>query len=615
MSQDTDRYKLFSRRAIVLGGLKIGVFGGLAARLGYLQISEQQKFQTMSDKNRIGHRMLPASRGEIVDRFGVPLAVNNQNFRAFIIPEQIEDLDRIFDKLSNFIFLSEFEIEEVRIAITKQRRFTPVLIKEGLNWQQTARLEFHLPELPGLFIEEGEVRHYPLGPATAHLIGYVGRVSETEMTSDPIMSMPGFRIGKTGIEKKYDPVLRGKAGSVRTEVNAVGREIRELAKTESEDGHRVKLTIDAELQIYCQELLAQHKSASCVVMDSQNGQVYALCSSPSFDPNLFSFGISAEQWEELLSNPAVPLTNKAIAGHYPPGSTFKIVTALAALEAGIIDDSTSFYCRGYHEVGRDRFHCWKASGHGHVNLKKSLQQSCDVFYYEVAEKLGIEKIAQMSRRLGLGDQLGIEIPGERSGLVPDKNWKRGHFGTKWQLGETVIASIGQGYLLTTPLQLATMTARVINGKKAVKPILTYDVEGLKVPKPEWPELNINQRHLDLVIQGMNAVTMSEKGTARAARIKEEGMSMGGKTGTAQVRRTTRAQRRAGVKNEDLPWKDRHHALFIAHAPIDNPRYVCAVVVEHGVSGSGTAAPLARDIMTEVQRRNPAINQTSGSESL
>lgn len=608
MSQDTDRYKLFSRRAIVLGGIKLGLFGGLAARLAYLQISEQKKFQTLSDKNRIGHRLLPASRGEIIDRFGVPLAVNNQNFRVFVVPEQVEDIDHLFEKLRSFIVLTEFEAEEIKIAISKQRRFTPVLIREGLNWQQTAQLEFHLPDLPGIFIEEGEIRHYPLGPSTAHLIGYVGRVSENEITTDPIMAMPGFRIGKTGIEKQYDLSLRGQAGSVQTEVNAVGREIRELDRKEGADGQRINLTIDAELQIYCQERLAEHKSASCVIMDAFNGEVYALCSSPSFDPNMFSVGISAEQWEGLLSDPAVPLTNKAIAGHYPPGSTFKMVTALAALEAGIITESTSFYCPGHHMVGRDRFHCWRPGGHGDVNLVKSLQQSCDVYYYEVAEKTGIDKIAKMARRLGLGTQLGLEIPGERSGLVPDQDWKRGHFGSKWQLGETVIAAIGQGYLLTTPLQLATMTARIVNGKKAVKPVLTRPGPDAAPPAESWEALNLHPYHLELVLRGMNAVTMTERGTAYAARIQEPGMSMGGKTGTAQVRRITMTQRRAGVKNEDLPWKDRHHALFTAHAPANNPRYVCAVVIEHGISGSAAAAPVARDIMTEIQRRDPAARQ-------
>lgn len=613
MSNDSDRYKTFSRRAMVLGGAKLAVFGGLAARLGYLQIVEQKRFQTLSDKNRIGHRMLPASRGEITDRFGVPLAINNQNFRAFLVPEQVDDYDTLFKNLQNFIVLTDFEIEEIKIDISRQSRFTPVLVKEGLNWQQTAQLEFHLPELPGLFIEEGEIRNYPLLESTAHIVGYVGRVNENEMTDDPIMKMPGFRIGKTGIEKQYDLALRGKAGSVRTEVNAVGREIRELERENGTDGHRVTLTIDAELQNFCQSVLAREKSASCVVMDAYTGEVYALCSSPGFDPNLFTYGISTEQWEELLNHPAVPLTNKAIAGSYPPGSTFKMITALAALKDGIIDANTTHYCSGVHQVGRDKFHCWKSSGHGRVNLTAALQQSCDVYFYEISEKLGIEKIADMARRFGLGKELGLDISGERGGLVPDHKWKQGRFGAKWQLGETIVASIGQGYLLATPLQLATMTARLVNGGREVTPFLAKSVGHKKMNTSPAADMKLPKDHLDLVIRGMNAVTMTKDGTAFDARIKDPAMAMGGKSGTSQVRRITRAQRAAGIKNEDLPWKDRHHALFVAHAPINDPRYVCAVVVEHGVSGSGAAAPLARDIMLEVQRRDLAGLQKKAPE--
>ena len=494
-------------------------------------------------------------------------------------------------------------MEEIKINISKQRRFSPVLVKEGLNWDQTAQIEFNLPDLPGLFIDEGEIRNYPLGLSTAHIIGYVGKVNKNELTDDPIMSMPGFRIGKSGIEKKYDLHLRGKTGAVQTEVNAYGREIRELNKKPGQKGERVNLTIDAELQIFCQEILSHQKSASCVVMNAHTGEVYAMCSSPSFDPNLFTYGISADQYEELLSTPGAPFTNKVISGAYPPGSTFKMITALAALKHKVITKNSSFTCNGYHDIGKDRFHCWKRSGHGRVDLVKSLQQSCDIFYYEVAQKLGIEKIADMARTFGLGEKLDIDLPTERSGLVPDKNWKRGRFGDRWHIGETVVAAIGQGYLQTTPLQLATMTARIVNGGYAVQPHLTSTSR----QKEKWPKINISKSYLDLVMRGMNAVTMTEKGTAYSARITEDKMSMGGKTGTAQVKRITRAQRLAGIKNEDLPWKHRHHALFVAHAPAKKPKYVCCVIVEHGVSGSGTAAPIARDIMIETQRRDPAKN--------
>ncbi len=599
MSEETEKFKRFSRRAFVLGGIQAGIFGGLAARLGYLQIAQEEKFKTLSDQNRIGHRLLNAERGLIVDRFGVPLAINSQNFRAFLVPEHIDNLDMFFTRIRGYIPLSQFEEDEIRLTISKQRRFTPVLVKEGLSWEQVAQLEFNIPELPGLFIDEGEVRHYPLGLSTAHVVGYVGKVNEAELTDDPIMRLPGFRIGKSGVEHQYDLTLRGTAGAVQSEVNAIGREVRELNIEEGAQGDRVGLTLDAELQIYCQEVLAREKSASCVVMDADTGAVYAMASSPSFDPNLFTTGITAEQYIELESTPGAPFTNKTIAGAYPPGSTFKMITALAALENKAINRNFSVTCKGYHDVGNQRFHCWKRSGHGRIDLISSLQQSCDIFYYEIAEKLGIEKLAEMARRFGLGDKTGIDLPGERGGLVPDKNWKRGHFGTKWRPGETVNASIGQGYLQTTPLQLAVMTARLVNGGLAVEPHIT--AQNHVIPK----KIDVKKTHLDLIMRGMNSVTMTEKGTAKDSRIGIVGQEMGGKTGTAQVKRITRAQREAGIKNEELPWKHRHHALFVAYAPIKKPKYVCSVVVEHGVSGSSAAAPLARDIMKMAQKRDPA----------
>ena len=589
----------FPAAPLCLAGFKPAFFGGLAARLGYLQIAQEEKFKTLSDQNRIGHRLLNAERGLIVDRFGVPLAINSQNFRAFLVPEHIDNLDMFFTRIRGYIPLSQFEEDEIRLTISKQRRFTPVLVKEGLSWEQVAQLEFNIPELPGLFIDEGEVRHYPLGLSTAHVVGYVGKVNEAELTDDPIMRLPGFRIGKSGVEHQYDLTLRGTAGAVQSEVNAIGREVRELNIEEGAQGDRVGLTLDAELQIYCQEVLAREKSASCVVMDADTGAVYAMASSPSFDPNLFTTGITAEQYIELESTPGAPFTNKTIAGAYPPGSTFKMITALAALENKAINRNFSVTCKGYHDVGNQRFHCWKRSGHGRIDLISSLQQSCDIFYYEIAEKLGIEKLAEMARRLGLGDKTGIDLPGERGGLVPDKNWKRGHFGTKWRPGETVNASIGQGYLQTTPLQLAVMTARLVNGGLAVEPHIT--AQNHVIPK----KIDVKKTHLDLIMRGMNSVTMTEKGTAKDSRIGIVGQEMGGKTGTAQVKRITRAQREAGIKNEELPWKHRHHALFVAYAPIKKPKYVCSVVVEHGVSGSSAAAPLARDIMKMAQKRDPA----------
>ncbi len=603
---DLERYQRFSRRSLLLGGLHGAIFIGLGARLGYLQVTQKEHYKTLSDKNRIGVKYLPVNRGSITDRFGVPLAVNEQDFRVFLIAEQAEDVDILIQKIRDFIPLSIREEKKIKKEIKRKRSFTPVMIKDGLSWEQVAKIEANLPYLAGISIDEGRVRAYPMGEASAHIVGYVGSVNSAELTDEPIMSLPGFKIGKTGIEKKYDKILRGSVGISQVEINAVGREIRELSRKEGHDGKRIELSIDAELQIYCQTRLAQEKSACVVVMDAKTGEIYAMSSSPSFDPNLFTRGISAEQWEELLSNPGKPLTNKTVSGQYPPASTFKMVTALAAFESGIIKPSHNVVCNGYIEVGSDKFHCWKAAGHGKVDVISALAESCDIYFYDIARQVGIDKIAKMARKLGLGQKLGIEIPSEAAGLIPDKHWKMGRFGQKWHIGETIVASIGQGYIQTTPLQLATMTARMVNGGYAVKPTLIHSIDGKKSRQKKYKYLGLNKKYLKLVIKGMSDVVNSKKGTANSSQITDKGFQMGGKTGTSQVRRITKKQRAEGIKNSDLPWKYRHHALFTGFAPTKNPRYICTVIVEHGGSGSKAAAPIAKDIIIKTKERNPAL---------
>ncbi len=603
MNRDMERYKEFTRRAFIVGLAQTALFGTLAARLGYLQLVEKEKFQTLSDRNRISLRLIPAGRGEIMDRFGVPLAINSQNFRAFLVPEQADDVNATLDKLSKVIPVTDFDRQEVLAEIKKHRQFTPILVKENLTWDDMARAELNLPELPGVSMDEGEVRSYPFGDATAHIIGYVGRVSESEMTNDPIMMIPGFRIGKSGVEKKFDETLRGVAGQVQAEVNVVGREIRELNHTDAKKGHRLTLTLDADLQMQCQEMLKVEKSAAAIAMDAHTGEVYALCSHPSFDPNVFSRGIPADLWEELLADDTHPLTNKAVAGQYPPGSTFKMVTALAILEAGI-SPGASVFCPGYYMLGKQKFHCWKPAGHGTVNVNGALCMSCDTYFYEMGKRIGVDAIARMARRLGLGSKLDFDVPGEGAGLIPDRAWKMKRYKQPWHQGETLNSAIGQGHTLTTPLQLATMTARLVNGGKLVKPVLVRSIEEEGNQIPDWQDGKFNQEHLKIVMRGMSSVVNEQRGTAYGARITEAPYSMGGKTGTAQVRRITAAQRAAGVKNEDLPWKFRHHALFVGYGPVDAPKYVTAVIVEHGVGGAKAAAPIARDILTAMQKRDP-----------
>ena len=429
------------------------------------------------------------------------------------------------------------------------------------------------------------------------------------MEGDPVLALPGFRIGKNGAEKIFETALRGKAGSRQVEVNAYGRIIRELRRNEGQPGDDHILTIDMGLQEYTNARI-NHESAAAVVVDVHSGEVLALVSSPSFNPNSFTTGISQTEWNALMANPRFPLTNKAISGHYSPGSTFKMMVALAAQSGGIMNPSQEVFCPGHMDLGNRRFHCWKRSGHGTMNMNSGITQSCDVYFYEVSKRAGVDAIAKMARRFGLGERLGIELPSERKGLVPTRDWKLAVHGVPWQKGETLIIGIGQGFLLTTPLQLAIMTARIANGGIAVRPKLVRETQrvGRRLPdnREPFPSMGLSAVHLAVVQKGMSDVTNSPRGTAYRARIEEPGMTMAGKTGSVQVKRITKAERERGVrKNEDLEWKDRDHALFVGYAPVDSPRYAVSVVVEHGGGGSKTAAPIARDILREVQRRDPA----------
>ena len=606
MYHDEYSEKLFTRRAFFIGGLQLLGLVILGVRLAWLQIAQGKRYKMLSDKNRINIKILPPPRGEIVDRFGVPLAVNIQIYRVLIIPEQTDNIEKSLRTLQKIIYVEEDHIQRILKDSTKTAKFIPIRIKEGLSWGDVARVEVRLPDLPGIFIDVGDIRSYPYRDTTAHIVGYVRAASKEDLeVNNPVLRLPGFRIGKTGIEKAYDINLRGRPGAAEVEVNVVGREVRELKRKDPLLGRRVTLTIDGELQRITQEMLAEHKSASAVVMDAYSGAIYAMASYPSFDPNMFVRGLTKEEWQELSEDPARPQTNKAISGQYPPGSTFKMMTALAGLEAGVINRDTMVFCHGYYEYGQSRYHCWKRGGHGYVNLETAIKESCDTFFYKIATEIGIDKIANMAQRFGLGSTLGLELGSEASGLIPDEAWKKKTLGTIWYPGETIISSIGQGYILTTPLQLAVMTARLINGGLGVKPWLTGYIGEQYLGRDNWDKLDINPKHLDLLRRGMNRAVNDMKGTAYSSRIDIKGMEMGGKTGTAQVQRITQEQRRLGIKNEDLPWDQRHHALFVGYAPIADPRYVCSVVVEHGVGGSKVAAPIAKLLLEQVQRRDPA----------
>ncbi|MBX3492192.1 MAG: penicillin-binding protein 2 [Parvibaculum sp.] len=604
--RDNTRYQAFTRRAALLGAIQGAAFVALAGRMYYLQVLKSDQYTMLAEENRVSMRLLAPLRGNVVDRYGRILASNRQNFRAMMISEQTADIEETLDRLSRIIEISDFARRRILRDVQRSPRFMPVTVAEGLTWDQFAKVNINEPDLAGIVPDVGETRDYPYGEELAHIMGYVAAVSEKDMaeaeTDRRLMRLPGFRIGKEGIEKTYDKELRGTAGSSHVEVNAYGRVIREISKDPGKPGQEVVLTLDMDIQRYAWDRL-KGESAGAVVMDIHSGDVLAFVSAPAYDPNQFNMGLSNEQWRALVDNEYKPLINKALAGMYPPGSTFKMVVAAAAVEAGI-NPAQRIVCPGHYSLGSHDFHCWKKGGHGAMNMHQAIKYSCDVFFYDVARRIGINAIAEMARKFGLGETYGFEVPGEKAGLVPTPDWKRATRGEPWHQGETVIAGIGQGYLLTTPLQLAVMTARLANGGYAVKPRLTRAIGGQLLPAPRPASLGLGEAALKVACDGMNAVSNEPGGTAFRSRIPEPGMELAGKTGTAQVRRISRAERLTGVlKNEQLPWRQRDHALFVCYAPVHAPRYALSVIIEHGGSGSGAAAPVARDIMREVLSRN------------
>ena len=616
LNRGEDQYRVFSRRAAILVGGKAVLLSALIGRMYYLQVIEADRYQLMAEENRINLRLLTPSRGQIFDRFGVPLAINQQNYQVLIKSENNPDIEKTLTHLGRLIPLSAFDRKRILKDVSRKKKFVPVLVREYLEWEDVARIEVNAPDLPGITIESGSLRFYPQGEAAFHALGYVGAVSPKHKTGDRLLELPGFKVGLSGVEQTFDLALRGKAGSSQLEVNALGRVIRELDRKEGKTGQNIVLTIDTSLQKQAMKAL-EGKTGSIVVLDVNTGATMVQASSPSFDPNNFTNGLSENEWKELSEDERAPLRNKAIAGEYAPGSTFKMIVALAALEAGIINKNTSFFCSGSLTLGDGKFHCWKRHGHGLTNLKKGISQSCDVYFYELSRRVGIDRIAIMAKRFGLGQNLDLDIPGSRPGLIPNKAWKKAAIGKSWVRGETLLAAIGQGFVLTTPMQLATMVARLANGGKAITPFVARDVISRNkiISRTDLPasDMGLNPNHLRMVLKSMEAVINNQWGTAYRARIMVPGMGMGGKTGTSQVRRITQAERDSGIiKNEQLPWKRRDHALFVGFAPIVSPRYAISVVIEHGGGGSKIAAPIARDIMVDTLNRDPA-GQAPGAD--
>ena len=616
--KDNRRLKLLTRRAALVAGGQSLLLATLAGRLYYLQVREADKYATLADEQRINLRLLAPPRGRIVDRFGVPLATNRQNYRVTLIADQVADVDATLNAVAMLVPVSESDRRRVLREIRRKHSFVPVSIRENLSWDEMSRIEVNAPELVGVSIEQGLTRDYPLGDMASHVLGYVAAVAEKDLTGDPLLELPDFRIGKNGAEKQHDLELRGNAGTAQVEVNAFGRVMREISRDEGSPGKEIALTLDAEIQQFAAQRCIAEGSVACVAMDALTGEIMAMVSTPGYDPAAFSAGLTSAMWNGLLQDPLNPLSNKTVSGTYAPGSTFKPMVALAALEFGISPE-TRVTCPGHFQLGNSVWHCWKPQGHGTLDMHGGIQHSCDVYFYEMSRRLGIDRFAAMAKRFGLGATLGIDMPGEKAGLIPTRDWKLATYGIPWQPGENISCGIGQSYITTTPLQLATMVSRLATGKRVV-PRLTRE-SGIMKPdqglfEPAFEAMGVPQKDLKVVLDGMNSVVNEPGGTAYAARIKDPAMAMGGKSGTAQVRHITAAEHEHGVrKARQVPWIERDHALFVSFAPVTAPRYVCAVVVEHGGEsaggGSAVAAPICADILVELQRRDPARRVPDG----
>ncbi|MDC1382645.1 penicillin-binding protein 2 [Candidatus Puniceispirillum sp.] len=639
-----DLRRTMSRRALFLSGGSILFTSFLVSRLYQLQVAQNSRYSRLSDRNQYDIKIVPPVRGRLFDIKNRLLAGNAESFLLYLTPLYVDDVQKTLIDLAKIVNLSRDLQRDVIVAARKGPSFRHIIIRDDLSQRELARLAVRSPLLNGVSFGKSLRRIYPQGSLACHITGYVSPITANEIDQNPVLAKtPYLATGKVGVELAQEEKLRGMSGRERIEVNALGHPIQVLRDTDARSGEDLRLSIDISIQVQAVEILRRGnlksvnlgtsevqsalskdddlkahialgddlilrdakdrlvppESGAAVVMDIQTGEIISLVSLPMFDPNLFTGKLLTRDWKRLNMHPRKPLLNRVISGQYAPGSTFKMVVGLAALEAGVINKNTTFNCSGDMELGNATFHCWRKGGHGMMNIITALEQSCDVFFYEISLKTGIRKIKDMAHRLGLGDVTGIDLFGEKSGIIPSHEWKLANQGSVWTPGETVVSSIGQGYVLATPLQLAVMTARLSNGKSAVSPSLIKPQNGQQIL---FPPLNIEPEALSIIQEGMQRVMTGGLGTARKYNLAKSFGGMAGKTGTVQVKRITKAQREKGiVKNIDRPWAERDHALFVGYAPIIKPRFAISVIVEHGGSGSSTAAPIARDILIKTMQ--------------
>ena len=568
----------------------------LIGRLFYLQIIQGEKYLLMAEKNRLSIRLTMPSRGNIYDRNGIHLAENGKTYQAVLIKEDAQDYQKSLKNFLKLIPLEDDEIDRIKNELKFKRAFIPVRLKDSLTSEEMILLQLNMPDLSGVHIEEGLMRFYPAGPGNTHVLGYVSLLTDKDVggnTSDPLLELPGYRIGRIGVEGAQESSLRGTPGIRKSEVNAFGRTVQVLEEKSPIPGKDLYLTIDSRLQNYANRLLSKY-AASAIVINVHTGEIITLVSAPGYDNNLFTTPISHKKWNKLLNDPHRPLQNKALTGLYSPGSIFKLVVGLAGLENGDITLKTKVNCQGKIKLGNQLFHCWKRDGHGSLTFEEAIMHSCDVYFYEVAQKIPPEKIIETARRLGFGEIFNIGLGGESAGLLPTPEWKRENKKEDWRMGDSLNLSIGQGYLTVTPIQIATAVARIAGGKEIRPTVLKENIISDPATLPFKPQ------YLKALRDGMYDVVNKSGGTAYASRFVMNGQRMAGKTATTQVRRISMKEREEGIiAQEDLPEKYRDHAIFAAFAPTKKPKYAAVIFVEHGGGGSKVAAPLMRELMQKV----------------
>jgi penicillin-binding protein 2 len=620
---------VINRRMFIIGAAKIIVFTGIIARLFSLQVNENKKYLTLSDKNRIREWKLPPIRGDIVDYFGNIIAGNLKVYQLHIIPEQVENFNYLLTRLKTLLNLSDKKIEKIVKLKNKLKPWESIIVSENLSWSDFLKINNYLYDLVGVKPVMTISRNYPFSEVYTHILGYVSQPNEEEILANETVQerfVPGMKIGKLGLEKTLENHLIGTNAIQRYEVNAYGKRINQLEHQKGEQGLRVRLTVDTEVQKACGKLL-NDRAGSISVMDIYTGDIIAMYSSPSYDPNKFLFGISNDDWALIRNNPLKPLVNKTLSGLYSPGSTIKPIVALSALENKIVSPSFKVKCTGKMELYGQTFHCWKEKGHGFVSLKNAMKQSCDTYFYEVARLLGVDRLNVTAEKFGLGKKvLGDYFDFEKSGLFPNTKWKKNNLGKGWVLGETLITGIGQGYTQTTPLQLCLMTAQIANGGYSIKPRIIVDnnpmpLEEIKRKLKEETlhtqekKLFNDPRNIKIVQEAMFSSTNELYGTSYKSRIDDPKYQFAGKTGTAQVKRISMRERELDLKIEQIPYKDRDHALYIAYGPYINPRYALSIIVEHGGSGSRTAAPIAKELFKLIIDRNDLRNKQKNFEEI